>query len=80
MVDVDVIEAGGFLAKADLPWAGLADLHLFPVEDLGPAGLMDSDCVRHAPPQRLFAAKEKPRLGGPKRGSLLLSALRQTAA
>ena len=52
----------------DLAGAGLADLDLFPLEDLGPAGLMDSDRVRHAPLQRLRSAKEKPRRGGPQTG------------
>ena len=34
MIDVDVVEADGRLAQQDLALAGLADLDLFPFEDL----------------------------------------------
>ena len=60
MIDVDEVEAGGLLAKADLAGAGIADLDRFPLQRLGSAGLMDSDCVGHGALDRL-RAKEKPR-------------------
>ena len=61
VIDVDEVEARRLLAQPDLAGAGIADLDLFPLQDLGSAGLMDSDRVRHAALQRL-RAKEKPRL------------------
>jgi hypothetical protein len=50
MIVVDEVEAGGFLAKADLAGAGLADLDVFPFQDLGTARTVDSDCVSHGLP------------------------------
>jgi hypothetical protein len=35
------------VADADLALAGLADLDLLPLQDLGAAGLRETDCVRH---------------------------------
>jgi hypothetical protein len=61
MIDVDEVEAGGFLAKADLAGAGLADLDFFPFQDLGTARTVDSDCVTHRALQGVSSAKEKPR-------------------
>jgi hypothetical protein len=46
VIDVDEVEARGFLAQPRLAGAGLADLDLLPFEDLGSSGLMDSDRVR----------------------------------
>ena len=39
MIDVDEVEAGGFLAKLDLAGAGIADLDFFPLQDVGLARL-----------------------------------------
>ena len=60
VIDVDEVEACGFLADADLPGTGLADLDLFPLEDLGSSRLMDSDRVRHGRLQRFSAQKKSP--------------------
>jgi hypothetical protein len=69
VINVDEVDAGGFLAKADLPRSGVADLHVFPLEDLGPSDLMDSDRVRHGRQMGARSRKEKPRRGKPWRGS-----------
>jgi hypothetical protein len=45
VIDVDEIEADGFLAKLDLARAGLPDVDFFPLEDIGTADFMDSDGV-----------------------------------
>ena len=45
MIDVDVVEAHGRMADQDLALAGIADLHLFPLELVGTAGLMEADGV-----------------------------------
>ena len=69
MIDVDEVEAGGFLAEPDLAGAGLADLDLFPLQDLGPSGLMDSDRVRHGgASMRPRAQKKSPAAAVPERG------------
>jgi hypothetical protein len=47
VIDVDEVEARGFLAEPDLAGAGIANFHLLPLENFGPAGLVDSDRVRH---------------------------------
>src|SRR6185312_15189442 len=47
IVGVDEIEADRGLANACLARAGLADLDLFPAQDFGAAGLVDTDCVSH---------------------------------
>ncbi len=69
MIDIDEVEAGGFLAELDLTGSGLADLDLFPLQDVGTAGLMDSDRVGHGGLQALPAAKEKPRFERTEGGS-----------
>ena len=68
MIDVDEIEAGSFLAEANLTGPRLHDLDGFPLEDLRPSGLMDSDRVRHGSEMDAHEGKEKPRSGGPRRG------------
>ena len=45
MIDVDEVQSSRLLADADLRGAGIADVDLVPLEDLGTAGLMDSDRV-----------------------------------
>ena len=70
MIDVDEVEPGGLLPKPDLAGPGLADLDRLPLQDIGPAGLMDPDRVRHAPRMRPRAGKEKPRRGSAGRGFL----------
>ena len=73
MIDVDEVEAGGFLADADLAGTGLADFDLLPLEDLGSARLMNSNGVWHGCGlQRPSAAKEKPRRGNHRRGSIFI--------
>ena len=47
LVGVDVVEPDRRVAEPDLALAGLADFDLLPLQDLGPAGLRETDCVRH---------------------------------
>ena len=65
MIDVDEIEAGGALADLYFALTGIADFHLFPLEDFGPSRFMDLDCVSHGRASTPSTRKEKPRGGGP---------------
>ena len=47
IVDVEKVEPHGGMADARLPSAGLADLDFLPDKNLGPAGFVDADGVRH---------------------------------
>ena len=47
MIDVDEVEARGFLPQPDLAWAGRADLDLLPLENLRPSGFVNPDRMRH---------------------------------
>ena len=47
MIDVDVVEPDGMLAKPHLAGVGLADFDRFPLRRLGPAGGVDADRVGH---------------------------------
>src|SRR3954451_13426082 len=47
VIHIDEIEAGGLLPYLDLPTFGLSDLDVFPLEDIGSAGFVDSDRVWH---------------------------------
>ena len=47
VIDVNEIEAGGLLSKLYLSTFGLLDLDVFPLEDIGSSGFMDSDGVWH---------------------------------
>src|SRR5688572_15389094 len=59
MIDVDEVEARGVLADPDLAGAGIADLDLFPLQNLGAAGLMDSDGAGHGRRLTIGAGKRK---------------------
>ena len=80
MIDVDEVEAGGFLAEPDLAGAGLADLDLFPLEDFGPAGLDGFGSRAAWRASTPHAAKEKPRCGETGAGLCSLIDDDQTAA
>src|SRR5713101_1224676 len=46
-IGVDVVEADGGLAQADLTGAGFADFDIFPDENLRAAGLVEANRVDH---------------------------------
>ena len=60
MIDVDEIEARGFLAEPDLAGAGIAYLDLFPMQYSGAAELVNSDRMRHALLHQMRAQKKSP--------------------
>ncbi len=47
LVDVDEIDADRGVPDANLPLAGLADLHVVDLQHLGPALLVIPHCLRH---------------------------------
>src|SRR4051812_32053469 len=48
MIDVDEVQADGFVTKSDLTRPRFADLDLLPLQDVRAAGLMNADGVWHA--------------------------------
>ncbi len=73
MIDVDIVEPGGFLAEPGLAGTGLADLDRFPLQNFGPAGLMDSDRAGHGGQMGAGEPKEKPRRGETASGALAIT-------
>ena len=61
MIDVDKIEPDSFLPEPDLPGAGLSDIDLFPLQDLGASNFMDSNGVRHGSASNGFGPKREAR-------------------
>ena len=47
LVDVDEVETDRGVPDADLALSGIADVDVFPRENLGPAGFMDTDSFGH---------------------------------
>ncbi len=47
LVHVDEVQANGFVANANLAWAGLAHGHVNELELFGAAVLLDDDCFGH---------------------------------
>ncbi len=49
LIGVDVVEADRGMSQPNLSLAGLADLNLLPLQNLGPAGFREPNCVSHLP-------------------------------
>ncbi len=65
LVGVDVVEPDRRVTQADLALAGFADFDLLPLQDLGPAGLRETDRLHHVPPPSVWWRddSEEPRRG-----------------